>query len=282
MIYFRLKLLFLVCSLTAAQKIAVIQTSDPRFTKNHWEHPVHPLESSVYFTALSAYLYCQKHGYRYLRVQDTLQTNAAHHWLKPRGLNYTLALDDNFDYVVMLDADVVIMQPDVPITDMFKKWGFDNPAQIVAAPDETDMPNSWMVYNGRRFKQVNTGFMVWRNGQRAREAARAWSTCFDNSSSPCFQFRNRWAFDMGGFNTFIRHDLLRPEELVVIPCGDANGFPSELTGKNNHGCGGKFASHFWEDSKAIFHVKLNRNLFVEMAVQTWDQLQKSGSIREIK
>ena len=150
-----------------------------------------------------------------------------------------------FDLIGLVDADIVFMRPHIPLSSLFERWGaFTNETHIVAAAvDPKRHPDTRYTYKSQKLDMINTGLMFWKTSDRAQTLVDYWSTCLEKGDAVCLDTAFRFYQDQSGFNKVIRVDRMLPNELVIIPCDDANGYSSENGGTS--GCNGKIISHFW-------------------------------------
>lgn len=95
--------------------------------------------------------YCEKQGYTYINCTQSLDPTKPPHWSKMLLL---LKHMGEYDYIVWIDADMHIMNPDIRIETFLE--------------DEKDL----MV--GSDTLMTNTGFMVFRNCEWCREFLKTW------------------------------------------------------------------------------------------------------------
>ncbi|WIA15912.1 hypothetical protein OEZ85_012661 [Tetradesmus obliquus] len=131
-----------------------------------------------------------------------------------------------FDYVIWLDQDAMISNPEQQLVCLLEHWGVppaaaanNSTARLWIANDTDAYHNHMTDATGQRVLNWNTGFMVWRNTDRSRQVlARWWSEALAHTEYHHFPF-----YDQSSFNGFVR-PLLQSHEVSTIPCDEANGF----------------------------------------------------------
>ncbi len=152
-------------------------------------------------------------------------------------------VSQEYDLVVLLDADTYFMDWNVPLTTLMHHWGFDKQTLFMSAvdpgPPEPGNINSLLDVNGTRVVMLNIGFSVWRNAPKMLNLMDQWASCTTNITGCDIYFSGMWR-DQTAFNVFIRPQLT-DKELLILPCDDANG--GNFTDNGN--CTGRHVSHFW-------------------------------------
>jgi hypothetical protein len=92
---------------------------------------------------------------------------------------------------------------------------------------------------------VNTGFFVAYNNNETRELFLEWENITKHGDQYWELYADRWPFEQGAFNAYVR-TYLNPGEFIVAPCNDANGFPNSFWGKPQ--CEGLYIQHRWRTS----------------------------------
>jgi hypothetical protein len=84
--------------------------------------------------------YCDSHGYDFKSLDTPLETSRHLAWSKIVFLLRTLALANNYEYLVIVENDVVITNKQIPITAFAHRFQFDaNPAQKVMVAQSSDV-----------------------------------------------------------------------------------------------------------------------------------------------
>lgn len=251
------------------EKIIIFQMVTENYLRHlhEWDFTKHPF-SILDVSMMDVYQYAQRHGYDYQVVRvanhDLLAQNRSNPWVKLYMLNEFMQEDSDYDYVVILDVDILFMQFDMSIQHMLDYWrkGRSLEEIDVFLPLDPDLPSNYQTpyMSDELVLNYNTGFQVWKVSEKSRNIISIWY----NASIPgCENYYWVWPFEQGVFNhlkTWLtqNHDL----QIQTIPCDDANGFPEYIsnmledgTDLTNHGCQGRVVAHFWEDSKtsAVAH-----------------------------
>jgi hypothetical protein len=83
--------------------------------------------------------YCDQHGYDFKTLDTPLDTSRHLAWSKIVLIVRTLAQAHNYEYLVVVDNDVVITNKQIPITAFTHRFQFDaNPAQKVLVSEASD------------------------------------------------------------------------------------------------------------------------------------------------
>jgi hypothetical protein len=271
-------LLCLLCAVWAGEtpRVALVQYSDPEYfdaTEDTYSGEKGQFATSQSFTAVAAWAYAKRHNYTYIQARDHQVMDADRYWVKPNALHAVMQLK-KFDIIVLMDADVLFMQPQIPLHDLLKRWGFgDKPGHIIAAaldPIQWNGYQSVYGYKGPRRLLVNTGFMIWKTTERAQLMAEKWATCIVKKHPVCLEFARMWAHEMSAFNRMIRVDELNEdEELVLIPCTEALGYDGALLQVEDNNCKGTYVSHnsaAKHNFHKVYHKLLHQQL-MEVALR---------------
>ncbi|WP_421896966.1 hypothetical protein [Marinoscillum sp.] len=125
------------------------------------------IDGYALYSAASARHYALTHGY-HLQVQRSKTLTDLHiNWTKIDILKTVLANAPQGpdSYVILLDADTVIMRPDRTINYFVSKYGKSNTAIYMAA----DTPFSFS-----RKKKPNAGFVIVKNDETGRKIIARW------------------------------------------------------------------------------------------------------------
>ncbi|KAF4448548.1 hypothetical protein FALBO_16788 [Fusarium albosuccineum] len=186
---------------------------------------------------LNHWAYSKIHGYEYYYVKINQYADRRDSWKKPSVLSKILK---KHDVCVFIDSDALFNRLDLPLEWLMNYWSITPQNNSLALPIDPDTEHNLDRF-GKLF--LNTGFMIMQNHNKTYEIFKDWDDCpNDNSKYPgCTEFRQRKGWqptDQGGFGTFIRYDY--PNDILELPCTEANGFP-----ESNTGCNGKFIKHVW-------------------------------------
>jgi hypothetical protein len=103
---------------SARMAVALCSLSDrPKYTKYSWK---------------SMEDYCRKHDYDFVTEKSSLDTDRHTAWSKILLMDQTF--DKGYDVVIWIDDDIMITEPDVPVSDVFKEF-FNSDAKIAVARD---------------------------------------------------------------------------------------------------------------------------------------------------
>jgi lipopolysaccharide biosynthesis glycosyltransferase len=97
--------------------------------------------------------YCQKHGYDFITESKNLDNKRAAHWSKLLLLLRLMESENNYDYVVWLDADIMIMNENMKITDLIYN----------------QMKGKDFLLSKDISNHINTGVWIVKNSQYARD-----------------------------------------------------------------------------------------------------------------
>lgn len=140
--------------------------------------------------------------------------------------------------VVFLDADAIIQYPHLPFEWLFNYWGFNSNTRVAMAVDPDEPQNK----DSRGNIYLNTGFLIAQNSSRTNEIFDAWESCpSEIRYSNCSRWAEEWPHEQAAFGEYLRYDFDEPEDVMVLPCAEANGYP-EL---ENSTCHGEFIGHYW-------------------------------------
>lgn len=193
-----------------------------------------------------------------------------------------------YDYIVVLDLDIFFMNYTSSIIDKINEWD-PNKQSLIYMPQDTNEPLNHLKqeFTDLYTLNVNTGFQIWKVNEITLEIVLKWKTCLTTYSN-CQKWSYDWPFDQGAFNQFIRPQL-ELNQLNIIPCDEANGFPIEYDNYlidhdgnyhnlGNHNCNGRFVAHFWEESKRYNHKKLEEFIKKKYFIQQLNKIQINHTI----
>jgi hypothetical protein len=296
------------CSLSSNQteKIWIVQSSDPDYNRQTWE--IDLPWTLVELSQLDVFNYAEYHHYHYKRslIDEHLDQDCHPVWSKVYGLSKAFQEADDNDLILLLDLDIFFMDSQMSIYDKLNEWDPER-RSLVYMPSDPDEENNYLIPSGSEDEvlNVNTGFQLWKVNSLTRELVQKWKTCLTEIPG-CKRWDYQWPFDQGAFNEFIRPimassslrsssvtvsftdeivpPLTEEEEeedddrkegsvLMILPCDEANGFPSHYENYvitqpdgrrhelGNHNCHGRFVSHFWEETKRHNHERLREMIF---------------------
>ncbi|KAF2826763.1 hypothetical protein CC86DRAFT_20392 [Ophiobolus disseminans] len=196
------------------------------------------------------YLYALIHGYEYRYFQAANMPDHHATWIKPHIFKEVLP---DYQFMVFMDADVVISHLEVPLEWMFNRWGIEEHTSIALPHDTEEFVNGKSISTDSKGVPVlNTGFIVTQNNKLTFEMLEAWGNCTTEVRYPgCARWKGEWSHEQRAFSEYIRYDFGRiPGTIVGIPCDDAMGYPgfkAQNEAKGNNGvsdCNGNFLRHY--------------------------------------
>jgi len=228
--------------------------------------------------------YAARHGltYRLVSVPGMDRYHARYfmkHYVTQRILE-----QDETDFLVVLDFDVMVSDFDQDIRCLLEQWGYSceedaggKTPLFLQAQDPHFNPFQWNEWpNGTRVLNVNTGFMVIRNSPRTRDLWGQYiATCTANQTN----WGNIWFWDQGYWNKDIRWRM-KEHEMVVLPCEQANGFRWVVNHEPGWGCGGRYITHGWMFGKQHVAYEMLRRLMVVWTSRVNDLWQHKEVAKE--
>ena len=112
-----------------------------------------------------------RHGYSYRFIEAPDLDDRHPTWYKVPYLYATLK---EFHFVVLLDADAYVTQPEVPLHLLMHRWGFKRGSSLLMAIDpESDEAN----IDSHGNTNLNTGFILAQRTPLALEILGDWKDC---------------------------------------------------------------------------------------------------------
>lgn len=108
------------------------------------------------------YKYCQKHGYELRVVRDAIE--GLHVNFTKNSAAISTLKSSKADYIVNIDADVVVKDLSVELADIVV-----DPIAVMQAPEDY-----WYGGESNRHSIINGGFIIWKNCTRAIEINDLW------------------------------------------------------------------------------------------------------------
>jgi hypothetical protein len=183
------------------------------------------------------------HGYRYnYVVAPKYEGERTEFWSKIPAISDML--HSGCKIVVTIDHDAIFANLHLPFEWLMNRWNFTGATSLGMALDNHITPwNPSGFGNEDDFGEVNVnaGFIIAQDNARTHEILRAWDSCPSNETQypNCRKFIKEWPAEQGAYGTYIRRQFTRPDDLLVVPCTEGNGFP----GMNTE-CQGVFVRHF--------------------------------------
>jgi hypothetical protein len=96
---------------------------------------------------------------------------------------------EHYEYVVFLEADAMILYPNLAMEWLFSYWDITSDTLLARALDSDDPHNR--DWNGDTM--LNTGLMIAQESPRARELFEAWESCPNETRYPsCAKCSGEW------------------------------------------------------------------------------------------
>lgn len=180
------------------------------------------------------------HGYDYKFIQSPSYTDRHQTWVKVPMIREALK---TYDIVVFMDADAVFHYHHLPLEWLFNHWNITSETLIAMALD----PDRDFNKDERGNVNLNTGFIIAQASKRTTEMFNIWEDCVtDETWENCSKWRYEWSHEQAAFSNFLRYEYTQPNEVISLPCAEANGYPSQA----ELGCTGEFVRHYWLDKGA--------------------------------
>lgn len=270
------------------KRVLVLQAvTEDYFAKiEHWDTSQYPYSFTA-LSQLSASSYAQRHGYDYnlftFPKEDLQQYHVS--WVPLFAFRTFLASANAsaYDYVMVLDNDVIFMEPTVPILDKLKQWtdpSFPWQEVDVFLAQNSDRPHNHLIPYGQEAntRVLNAGFQVWKVTERTHGVIDTWISCAEET---CKKYMTRWPFSSGTF-TFLQ-DYLKAQpihqlKIQPISCDEANGFPSSFNPSGvNDDCAGRFIAHISLRERSAYFRQLNSFVMKDVTQLKLQKIQKEHS-----
>jgi hypothetical protein len=178
-------------------------------------------DETVYYGQKTIKDYCEKHNYTYVVERELIEKDLPPHWSKLALIKKLLNTSED-DYIVWLDADIMIMNQDIKIEDLIKDY----------------MDGKDFLLCRDISKEINTGVWIVKNTEYSSSILEL------NLALP--ELRYRGYEDQDVFNQIYNRNLLQLQEKSVI-------LPTEKQNIMNCCVGlyhwGDFLIHFFSLSK---------------------------------
>lgn len=176
---------------------------------------------------MSHYLYAQIHGYDYKLYSARLIPDHHNTWILPHVFH---ELVPEYDFVVTMDADVIVSHLEVPLEWMFNRWGITRNTSMALPWDTEEFhDNKSISTDSYDLLVFNTGFVVAQNSPLTMSMLAAWKDCTTETRYPgCGKWKQLWSHEQRAFSEYIRHDPefnVSSETIIGISCDDAVGWP---------------------------------------------------------
>ena len=163
-----------------------------------WEHLQAEGVGLVSNAVLNHYLYALIHGYDYKFYQARHIPDHHDTWVRPHILR---ELIEDYQFVVTMDADVVIPHLEVPFEWMFNRWGIKHHTSIALPWDVQEYVKKKSKSTDSKGKQVyNAGFVIVQDSTHTREMLEAWRDCTtEKRYKGCARWRGEWSHEQRAF-----------------------------------------------------------------------------------
>jgi hypothetical protein len=180
------------------------------------------------------------HGYDYKFIQAPSYTDRHQTWVKVPMIREALK---TYDYVVFMDADAVFHYHHLPLEWLFNHWNVTDETMLAMALDPVADYNR----DERGNINLNTGFIIAQASDRTTQMFNTWEDCVtDEKYANCSKWRYEWSHEQAAFSNYLRYEYNLPNEVISLPCAEANGYPSTA----ESGCTGEFVRHYWLNKDA--------------------------------
>lgn len=187
------------------------------------------------------------HGYDYRYVQGPQFTDGRWGtWTKVPVLQEALK---THEVAVFLDNDIGLHYPHVPLEWLMNHWGVTDKTLIAMALD-VDEPGA---FNKKGVRSLSTGLVIAQQSARTQEMFDSWLKCPQEPDSyyrGCSHWKHQWAHEQAAFRDYILPLYNHPEDVVTIPCDEANGSP-DGPGMGPSNCTGTFVRHYWHHKPLV-------------------------------
>ncbi|PHH69162.1 hypothetical protein CDD80_6973 [Ophiocordyceps camponoti-rufipedis] len=215
-----------------------------------WDKPlgVHGLSVGI----LNHWIYAKIHGYKYYYVAVDEPADRRSSWKKPSVLARILR---EHDVCVYIDSDAIFPRLDLPFEWLLNYWQLWPHNTSLALALDPDLENN---KDSRGNLYLNTGFIVAQNNVKTYEILNAWNGC-PNQGGPFYPECDGFRYNAPGRPTdqagFRLVSYKYPDDIVQLPCVEANGFP-----QNDWGCKGQFLRHLWTGKEDQIKVDVGEQL----------------------
>ena len=101
--------------------------------------------------------YCERHEYKFCGFSESIEKEYKKHWNK---IHYAIKLlqEDDSEYIVWFDHDIIIKNFDIKLEDIIKEYGFHDREQNFMLSKEMDELSAELPFN--------TGVIVFKNNKK--------------------------------------------------------------------------------------------------------------------
>lgn len=187
------------------------------------------------------------HGYKYTFIHLAQKPSDRYvSWAKVPAIIEHLK---ECKYLLNVEADAIFKELTLPMEWQMNYWNFTKNTKVATPSD----PDENFNMDGKGNVNLNTGFILAQNTPRTFEIWESWKSCVDDHIRfpDCEKLRDNWPAEQGAYSSLIRYAYNDPDDLLVIPCSEANGYPesgSDCLGSLNY-------QHFWIKKEQILKDK---------------------------
>jgi hypothetical protein len=220
--------------------------------KLDWEHLNMTGGGLVSSAIMNHYMYALIHGYDYKFYQAREMKDHYNTWILPHAVRELLP---DYQFVVVMDADVTVSHLEVPLEWLFNRWGIQKRTSMALPWDTEELRGKKSIStDSKGLRVLNTGFVVAQNSDKTMAMLEAWRDCTtEERYEGCARWKNKWSHEQRAFSEYIRYDFNRTAETIIsIPCNDAMGWPGfrkdmakpEKPDWDVSDCNGNFIRHY--------------------------------------
>lgn len=208
---------------------------------------------------MNHYLYAMIHGYDYKFYHAQEMKDHYNTWISPHVFRELLP---DYQFVVAMDADVVVTHLELPLEWLFNRWGIREETSMALPWDTEEIRQGASIStDSKGLRVLNTGLVIAQNSSTTLELLEAWRDCTSETRyKGCSQWKYEWSHEQRAFSEYIRYDFNKtPETIVSLPCDDAVGWPgfredvlSQSTlDEDVSDCSGTMFRHYTKDKSLV-------------------------------
>lgn len=208
---------------------------------------------------MNHYLYAMIHGYDYKFYHARELKDHYNTWISPHVFRELLP---DYQFVVSMDADVVVTHLELPLEWLFNRWGIQEGTSMALPWDTEEIRQGASIStDSKGLRVLNTGLVIAQNSSTTLELLEAWRDCTSETRyEGCSQWKYEWSHEQRAFSEYIRYDFNKtPETIVALPCDDAVGWPgfredvlSQSTVNDDvSSCEGAMFRHYTKDKSLV-------------------------------
>jgi hypothetical protein len=142
-------------------------------------------------------------------------------------------------HILVIEADGLFSDLTLPMEWQMNYWNFTKDTKVAILADPDDPIN----LDSRGNVNLNTGFVLAQSTPRTMEIWNAWGSCPDDHDRfpGCEKWAKNWPYEQGAYSDIIRYHFNKPNDLLILPCDEANGYPEA-----DYACKGTLNfQHYW-------------------------------------